>query len=184
MSGKGGSFERDICKDLSKWIQGTEKPYIFWRGRGSGGCFTSSNLVGEAFAGDIYCVRDAGRFFVDRYSIELKTGYKEASLDKHLKCNKSDPIREFWLQCTNDANLANKRPFLIYQKKGVQPKWVGIDTYSKKSLSKYLKNCRYIHLNWANEELTDTWFYGYDDFFTNISPQIITDNIEVIDNKS
>ncbi len=172
MSGKGGAFEREICKDLSRWIQGTEKPYIFWRGRGSGGTFTSCNLVGEAFAGDIYLVREEGKFLTDRFSIECKTGYKEASLDKHLKYNKSDPIYSFWCQCTEDAHKTDKLPLLIYQKKGMQPKWVGINTITKERLEKYLVGCRFMHLYWA-EDLEDTWFYGYEDFFNSITPELI-----------
>lgn len=172
MSGKGGSFEREICKDLSKWIQGTEKPYIFWRGRGSGGTFTTSHLVGEDFAGDVYAVRDEGRFFTNIFSIELKTGYKESSLDKFLKYNKSDPIKDFWEQCTTDAQKSAKLPLLIYQKKGIQPKWVGINYVAQNVLSDYLKLCRFVHLYWA-EDLYDTWFYSYDDFFAAITPDII-----------
>jgi hypothetical protein len=178
MSGKGGAFERDICKDLSRWIQGKEKPYIFWRGRGSGGVFTSSALVGEAFAGDIYLVRQEGKFLTDRFSIECKTGYKEASIDKHLKYNKSDPLKSFWEQCTEDARKTNKSPLLIYQKKGMQPKWVGINTITRDRLRPYLKGMRYIHLHWA-EDLDDTWFYGYDEFFLTISPEIIEREIDV-----
>ncbi len=178
MSGKGGAFERDICKDLSRWIQGKEKPYIFWRGRGSGGVFTSSALVGEDFAGDIYLVRDDGRFLTDRFSIECKTGYKEASLDKHLKYNKSDPIKSHWEQCTSDAGKSNRLPLLIYQKKCMQPKWVGINTITRDSLSKSLVGLRYIHLYWA-EDLEDTWFFGYDEFFLTISPEIIRSKIDV-----
>lgn len=172
MSGKGGAFEREICKDLSRWIQGKEKPYIFWRGRGSGAMFTVNEDSGEAFSGDIYLVRPEGKFLTDIFSIECKTGYKEASLDKHLKYNKSDPIKDFWCQCTSDAEKSGKQPFLIYQKKGMQPKWVGINTYTKCKLEKYLTGCRYIHLHWA-ENLEDTWFYGYDEFFNSISPESI-----------
>jgi len=41
---KGSEFERQTCKDLSKWIQGTEKPYLFWREILSGGLATISEL--------------------------------------------------------------------------------------------------------------------------------------------
>ncbi len=178
MSGKGGAFERDICKDLSRWIQGTEKPYIFWRGRGSGGVFTANALVGEAFAGDIYLVRQEGKVLTDRFSIECKTGYKEASLDKMLKYNKSDPLKSFWIQCTDDATRTDRQPMLIYQKKGVQPKWVGINTTTNDCIKKYLKDLRFVHLHWA-EDLEDTWLYAYDEFFLTISPDILEKEINV-----
>jgi hypothetical protein len=180
MSGKGSSFEREICKDLSRWIQGTEKPYIFWRGRGSGGMFTQSNLIGESFAGDIYLVREEGRFLTDRFSIECKTGYKEASLDKHLKYNKSDPIKSFWEQCTQDAKKTNKLPLLIYQKKGMQPKWVGINTITNNKFYNCFDGIRHIVLEWGKEDKLDTlWFYGYEDFWERITPEIIRESIYV-----
>lgn len=176
MSGKGGAFEREICKDLSRWIQGKEKPYIFWRGRGSGGAFTANNLIGEAFAGDIYLVREEGKFLTDKFSIECKTGYKEASLDKHLKYNKSDPIKDFWVQCTEDAKKSNKLPLLLYQKKGMQPKWVGINTATAHQLIGYLVDVRYIVLGFApSDNLEDVWFFGYDEFWERITPQIVKD---------
>ena len=101
---KGSGWERDTCKFLSKWIQGTEKPYLFWRGRGSGGMFTvSEGGVGDAFSGDVYSVRPEERFLTDHYSIECKDGYANTSLDKFFKYNKSDPLKSFWEQCVDDA---------------------------------------------------------------------------------
>ena len=47
---KGSAWERDLCKIFSKWINGTEKPYVFWRGRGSGAMFSIDNSLGDAFA--------------------------------------------------------------------------------------------------------------------------------------
>lgn len=37
---KGGSFEREISKYLTKWLTGTEKPYKYWRQDASGGLAT------------------------------------------------------------------------------------------------------------------------------------------------
>jgi hypothetical protein len=68
---------------------------LYWRGRGSGATFTSDNLVGESFAGDVYPVREEGKFLTNIFVIECKTGYKDSSFDKHLKYNKSDPIKSF-----------------------------------------------------------------------------------------
>ena len=172
MSGKGGDFERQICKYLSKWIQGTERPYVFWRGRGSGGVFTQDMTSGKDFAGDIYLVRDDGRFLTDMFSIECKNGYKTASMDKFLKYNKSDPIHSFWNQCVNDATLTKRRPLLIYRKKGIKPIWIGVDTDTYNMLKLYLDDKRFIHLSWDND-LPDTYFYGMDEFFECITPDVI-----------
>lgn len=173
---KGGEWERDVCKFLSKWINGEQKPYVFWRGRGSGGMFTvSEGDVGEKFSGDIYPVREEGKFLTDIFSIECKSGYKEASLDKFLKCNKSDPIREFWEQCVDDAKKAGKRSMLIFKKKGYPTPWLGISYEVYQMLKGYLEPCRMIHLYW--NDLPDTYFFEYRGFFNIITPEIIKENL-------
>jgi len=170
---KGGEFEREICKYLSKWIQGTEKPYIFWRGRGSGGVFTLDDGSGEDFAGDIYLVRDDGRFFADAFSVECKNGYPKTSIDFHLKYNKSDGIREFWEQCCEAAEKTNRSPLLIYRKKGIKPIYVGIDEYTFKKFKGFLKTQRFIHLSYPDSVIPDLYLFGQSDFFDNITPEIV-----------
>lgn len=172
-SGKGGTFEREICKFLSKWIQGTAKPYIFWRGRGSGGVFTMDITAGEDFAGDIYLVRPEGKFFSDVFSVECKNGYPKASIDNHLKYNKTDPIREFWAQCTNDANLTNRRPLLIYKKLGIKPTFVGIDWETSMLFGKILEGLRFTHLCYGDEDLPDIYLYSMDEFFEQVTPHVV-----------
>ncbi len=82
----GSKWERDVCKILSKWINGSEKPYVYWRSAGSGSVFTSTNgEAGKEFAGDIYAIREEGKPLVSFISIECKSGYDSASLDKFLK---------------------------------------------------------------------------------------------------
>lgn len=170
--GKGGSWERDVCKSLSKWVNGTEKPYVFWRGAGSGSVFTKNNLVGERFAGDVYSVRDEGKFLTDIFSLECKSGYKDASFDKHLKYNKNDEIKDFWEQASTDAQLTNKEPMLIYKKKGFKNPWIGITENVYKKLKSYLKTERFIHLKWENE-LPDCYMFEKKRFFKLITPDII-----------
>jgi hypothetical protein len=172
-SSKGGAFERNVCKFLSKWIQGTEKPYIFWRGRGSGGVFTQDISAGEDFAGDIYLVRPEGKFLSDTFSIECKNGYPKASIDYHLKYNKSDPIREFWNQCNTDANLTKRYPLLIYKKLGIKPTFVGINSTVYDKLKPELKGLRFVHL--CYDTLPDVYLFGMDEFFGAMTPQVVWD---------
>lgn len=174
---KGGGWERDVCKFLSKWIQGEEKPYLFWRGRGSGGTFTRSDLVGESFAGDVYPVREEGKFLTDRFIIECKDGYKNASFDKHLKYNKSDDIRDFWIQTCEPTEDIKKHPMLIYKKKGMPTPWLGIDFCVYSLLKPYLEGLRFVHLKWG-EDLRDTYFFEYKEFFATISPSIVKKEIQ------
>ena len=172
-SGKGSDFEREICKYLSKWIQGTEKPYIFWRGRGSGAMFTLDENAGDDFAGDIYLIRPEGKFFADTWATECKNGYPKTSIDYHLKNNKSDGIKDFWTQCCESATKTNRNPLLIYRKKGIKPIFVGIDEYVYIKLRDYIKKFRFIHINYPETELSDLYMVGIDDFFDAITPNIV-----------
>ncbi|MCK5018861.1 MAG: hypothetical protein KAS32_17495, partial [Candidatus Peribacteraceae bacterium] len=177
-SSKGGTFERDVCKFLSKWIQGTPKPYIFWRGRGSGGVFTQDITAGEDFAGDIYLVRPEGKFFTDVFSVEAKNGYPKASMDLHLKYNKSDPIRDFWKQCTTDATLTKRHPMLIYKKLGIKPTFVGIDGWTYTLLKGVLSGLRFTHLHYG-DELPDLHLFSMDEFFNVVTPKVV-ERIEIM----
>lgn len=169
---KGSGWERDVCKFLSKWMQGTEKPYLFWRGRGSGGMFTTSNgLVGDDFSGDVYSTRPESSWFCSLFSVECKDGYPSASFDKHLKYNKADPLYEFWKQTTEDARKSNKKPLLIYKKKGLPTPWVGITEESYGVLKECFTKIRFVHLRWV--DLDDMYFFEMKEFFKAITPEII-----------
>ena len=169
--GKGSDFERDICKYLSKWYQGSVKPYIWWRGRGSGSVFTMDSEAGESFAGDIYSIRNEGRWLTDKVVIECKNGYPRASIDKHLKDNKNDQLLDFWAQVDNDATKTGKYPILIYRKKGQSP-WVGINNGFSVLFHKYLTDLKYIHLHWT-VNIDDIYFFDMNKFFENITPDIM-----------
>lgn len=123
----GSSFERDVCKFLSKWLTGKEKPYQYWRMPASGGLATIDELNAD-LSGDIRALTPEAEFLTNIYSIELKTGYPRTSFWQHFKNIKGFPIEQFWSQCVNDARRASKDPMLIYRKKGNQP-IVGLDYY-------------------------------------------------------
>lgn len=166
----GGNWERDVCKFISKWIQGTEQPYQVWRGRGSGGTFTRNDLVGESFAGDIYPVRDESKELLSIFSIECKAGYKTTSIDQHLKYNKSDFLRDFWIQTCNDAEKTDKHPMLIYKKKGFKTPWVGISSSSFKLLFDFLSELRYVSVKFENSlNLPELYLFEMKEFFQNIN---------------
>lgn len=169
---KGGEWERDVCKYLSFWLQGSEKPFQFWRGHGSGGNFTKNNLVGERFAGDIYHITEDAKKITDKLVFECKSGYAKTTLDNHLKYNKSDNIKDFWSQVVNDSEKVNKYPVLIYKKKGMPTPWLGISEELFGKLKKHLEGLRFLHLKWDNE-LPDTYFFSYKEFFSIINPDII-----------
>ena len=168
---KGADFEREICKYLSAWIQGTEKPYLFWRQILSGGLATISEENAN-FSGDIHSVSPESTWFCDIFSIELKTGYPSTSFFQHFANIKNFNIREFWSQCCRDAKKGNKRPMLIYRKKCRKP-IVGIDEGTRLDLIQYLTELPSMSMKFPKFDLPILVFYDFKEFFNIISPDIV-----------
>jgi hypothetical protein len=51
--------------------------------------------INTTISGDIIALKPEANLLCSKFSLELKTGYKETSFDKHLKNNKSDPLKAF-----------------------------------------------------------------------------------------
>jgi len=161
---KGGDFERDISKFLSKWIQGTVKPYLFWRMPASGGLATiHEENVG--LSGDIRSISPKSEWFTNIYSIECKNGYKKTSFWQHFKGIKGFNLELFWRQCIGDAKKADKQPMLIYRKKGnkelvgLDHYWTGLDLPSIRLIFKKEKG------------LPPLVFYNMKEFFNIVTPE-------------
>ena len=175
----GGKWERDFCKFLSRWIDPDSKELYFWRSAGSGSVFTvSKGKIGANFAGDVCAIAEKGEFFCNLFSCELKCGYPNASLNNHLKSNKSDELKGFWEQCVMDAILSGKKPLLIFKKKGNHP-WIGIDIdLFKKLKTKLLKKTLFVHLYWNEievdeEKYKEIFLFDMNHFFEIIQPNDI-----------
>lgn len=137
---KGSEYERQICKYLTKWISGMEKPYIFWRSPSSGSLATLGGSPDTS--GDIIAIKDDGKWFTNIFSVELKNGYPDADFHKHFKDTKSNIIEDFWCQCITDAKLKNKKAMLIFKKKGLNSiVGIGEDVFNqlKSFPNKYIK---------------------------------------------
>ena len=169
---KGGEWERKVAKLLSKWLTGKEKPYQYWRMPASGGLATIHKDNME-LTGDIMALTPEAEFLVNKFCIECKAGYKEASFDKHFKYNKSDPLKSFWTQVSNDSVKSGKRPMLIYKKKGLPTPWVGIGPGTYFCLQDSLRNIRFIHIGWGTQSLSDIWFFEMKEFFDLITPEYV-----------
>lgn len=170
--GKGGDFERDVAKDLTFWLTGKKKPYKFWRMPGSGGLATIHEECSD-LSGDIRCLDSDGEFLTQTFSIEAKNGYPKTSFWQHFKNIKHFNIKEFWIQCCNDAEKSDKRPMLVYRKKGRKP-IVGLDmiTFILIDEATPISNLSSIVLNW-NDELSSVILFDYNDFFKMIKPDDI-----------
>lgn len=170
---KGSQWERDISRFLTNWLTGQSKDLAFYRSPSSGAVFTTANFGNKEISGDIIALKQEGSYLIDLWSIECKNGYPDISLDNFLKYNKSDDLRDFWGQSSHDAKKSGKYPMVIFKKKGMKPAWVAICSVMFKKLNKYIKQeRRVIHLKWANE-LDDMYIYSIDEFFEDITPEIV-----------
>jgi hypothetical protein len=178
-SSKGSAFERELSKLLTVWVSGLDEPILFWRVPASGGMMTRNFHVGEAFSGDIRSLHPSSAWVTDIFSIEAKNGYPGASHDKHLKENKSDAIKSFWVQAVRDAEVVTKIPLLIYRKKGLPP-WVGVTQEMKDLLDvKLTKSLRFVHLGWNEDDaLPDIFFYDMKSFFEHLNPEDVKEHFK------
>ena len=97
--GKGGDFERYIAKELTVWLSGKPKPYMFWRMPASGGLATIHEEC-AGLAGDIRSVHEDAEFMTSIFAIECKTGYPRTSFWQHFKGIKNFNIQDIQLQIT------------------------------------------------------------------------------------
>lgn len=168
---KGGDFERNISKFLTKWLTGKNKPYMFWRQDASGGIATI-HIENTHMTGDICSVHPDSAWFMNIFSIECKIGYPKTSFWQHFNTTKFG-IEEFWNQAIDDSIKANKHPMLIYRKKGRRI-IVGIDKYVQDKLNKKLKGLNHIGISWGVEDSPISCFlYDMNDFFECIRPEDI-----------
>ncbi len=178
-SSKGSAFERDMSKKLSKWINGTGDPLLFWRQISSGGLLQRSMFQdGKNLAGDIHSIHPDGNFLTDIFSIELKNGYKGTRFDKHLLGLKSDEIKLFWDQCLRDARTVEKLPLLIFKKHNCGV-FLAMDQLTYDKLKDVLIESRTLTLSWPSTEndYPPAVFVMEKDFFENVTPNIVKERL-------
>ena len=82
-SAKGGAYEREICKLLSKWWTDGVRDDVFWRSASSGGRATRRTAKGKdtyGQYGDIQAVDPIGLPLTQLCTIEVKRGYSDCSV--------------------------------------------------------------------------------------------------------
>ena len=113
---KGNAFEREICKDLSKWLSYGERDDILWRSAMSGGRATvglKKGIVRKTQGGDITAIDPIGNKLTDKYMIECKS-YKNIHLQSMLYgIPKNASIYEFWIELYNKSKQLNKDMMLV-----------------------------------------------------------------------
>ena len=98
---KGGDFEREVCKLLSKWWTGGKRDDVFWRCSQSGGRATQrakSGIRTHGSYGDITAVDPIGAPLLQLFTIELKRGNSHGSPGDLLDF-KIDNQRHPWMLC-------------------------------------------------------------------------------------
>lgn len=84
---KGGEYERELCKELSMWWTYNSRDDVFWRTSGSGARAKVRGRQGRATAGqhgDIGATDPIGAPLIDMFTIEIKRGYSEYTLQDIL----------------------------------------------------------------------------------------------------
>lgn len=180
---KGGEFEREISKYLTKWLTGVEKPYKYWRQDASGGLATihEENIH---LTGDIKPLAKDSEFLTDIFSIECKTGYPKTSFWQHFIPTKF-ALEQFWAQCIEDTP-ENKHPMLIYRKLRRKP-IIGINNIIKDSFYFLIKELNFITVTWEKDikcercskihSLEQISLYDMNDFFELVKPDHIRETV-------
>lgn len=115
--GKGGSFERKLCKELSKWWTLGKRDDVFRRSATSGGRATVRAKKGKGTFGqygDVSIADPIGQPLLDLVTIELKTGYPgQSPFDMIDIVGTQNPkYKQFFEQCQREKNQSQV-PFWI-----------------------------------------------------------------------
>lgn len=110
---KGSTFERVVCKLLSRWVSKGSHTDLFWRTAMSGGRSTVARRKGVVVrqAGDITAVSPAGHSLTDYWYLECKS-YKRIDLAQWL-LNGQGKITKWWAVARKEARACGKEPMLI-----------------------------------------------------------------------
>jgi hypothetical protein len=120
---KGNTFEREICKLLSKWFSHGERDDIFWRADNSGGRAKSRSRKGKNTYGqyaDIRASDPIGEPILQVFTIEAKRGYSKYTfmdmLDKkpHMAMQKWE---EHALQARTDSKNAKALSWMLISRR-------------------------------------------------------------------
>jgi len=117
--GKGGNFERDICRLLSEWWSEGDRDDLFWRSSQSGGRATQRKKSGkETFGqyGDITATHPDGYSLLEVFTMELKRGYSSESFINMIDKSKDAGYQMwegFYHQVTEDASSAKSLSWML-----------------------------------------------------------------------
>lgn len=116
---KGSAFERDICKQLSRWWTGGKRDDVFWRSSQSGGRATQRMKSGKrtyGSYGDITAVDPIGEPLLKLFTIELKRGRAHRGVGDMIDARPSrrlHPFAKCLLQTYRSAQDARSSSWML-----------------------------------------------------------------------
>lgn len=113
---KGGNFERNLCKLLSRWWTRGERDDVFWRTSNSGGRATFQNRRAKktrVHCGDIAAIDPIGEPLLDLVTIEAKKGYNKRTIHDLLDKPERAKLQQYeeWFQQAEEERLNRGCPF-------------------------------------------------------------------------
>lgn len=111
---KGSAFERQVCRELSRFVDPKGKDTLFWRSAISGGRATVERRKGiknKTQLGDITCIHSKGEWLTDFFFIECKA-YKSLDIESSLLTGKGR-LAKFWRKLIEQSDDSERYPLLI-----------------------------------------------------------------------
>lgn len=112
---KGNAYEIKICRRLSKWVIGKERPLLYWKVGSSGAQATLTRDAHSKLLGDMVCIDRRGAFLTETVVIELKD-VKTTNILDFISEKRSDNIRVWWEKVQKQAKDGGRIPWLIYHR--------------------------------------------------------------------
>lgn len=188
---KGGNFEREIAKLLSKWWTAGEDDSIFWRTSNSGGRMTvraRKGLSTSSHCGDLCAINPIGEPLIKAFAIEIKRGYKGASIADLI--DSPDIIKnihyESWIEQAIAAQVASSSVFwMIIHRRDQRESTVTLpqEVFSPNWISSSLltsRFCSFMRSHWVNRHTdvaTTLIHLRLEDFLRFVSPDNIRKDI-------
>ena len=182
---KGQDFERQVCRTLSLWWTDGEDADVFWRNRVRS---TKQSPDAKHQLGDVTALKTVGAPLVERFSIEIKTGYsktKKGTRTKNIPWDLLDlldgkkdgkkTLLEFWAQCTKDAEISKRIPLLIFKRDFHQPV-VCISRYVLGLIEDFVGEYNGPQLRYYPKDsisIFNLCFFRLEDFLAYVSPDVI-----------
>lgn len=118
---KGGSFERLVATQLSKWVSHGKRDDLYWRSAMSGGRATVAKKKGTDIrqTGDICSVSPEGHILTNIYFIECKF-YKNLDIANFF-LERRGTLWGFWEQACKQAINHGLKPMLIAKENRRKP---------------------------------------------------------------